>query len=135
MSVIRLAAIVWRVLRARSPAFVSPPTDVTDILEFGSFSPNISRARQERSVCERNRCCATCGRFVTYARQECNKVYCANCKQNKDIGHLCYMKPLKDVLPDTSDKVLCIFYDFETTQNTKNSDKATLYVPDLVCVQ
>jgi len=45
------------------------------------------------------------------------------------------MKPLKDVLPDASDKVLYVFYDFETTQNTKYSDKATLHVPDLVCVQ
>jgi len=45
------------------------------------------------------------------------------------------MKPLKDVLPEASDKVLYVFYDFETTQNTKYSDKATLHVPDLVCVQ
>jgi len=47
----------------------------------------------------------------------------------------CAMRPLKDVLPDASDKVLYVFYDFETTQNTKYSDKATLHVPDLVCVQ
>jgi len=72
---------------------------------------------------------------VTDARHECNKVFCANCKQNRDADHLCYMKPLNDVLPDASDKVLHVFYDFETTQNTKYSDKATLYVPDLVCVQ
>jgi len=45
------------------------------------------------------------------------------------------MRPLKDVLPDTSDKVLYVFYDFETTQNTKYSDTATLHVPDFVCVQ
>jgi len=45
------------------------------------------------------------------------------------------MKSLKDVLPDASDKVLNVFYDFETTQNTKYSDKATLHVPDLVCLQ
>jgi len=48
---------------------------------------------------------------------------------------LCYMRPLKDVLPDASDKVLYVFYDFETTQNIKYSEKATLHVPDLVCVQ
>ena len=57
--------------------------------------------------------------------------YFANCKQNSDVGHLCYMKPLKDA----SDKVLYVLYGFETTQNTKNSDKATLHVPDHVCVQ
>jgi len=45
------------------------------------------------------------------------------------------MKPLNDVLPDASDKVLYVFYDFEATQNTKYSDKATLQVPDQVCVQ
>ena len=48
---------------------------------------------------------------------------------------MCYMRPLKDVMPDASDKVLYVFYDFETKQNTKYSDKATLHVPDLVCVQ
>ena len=45
------------------------------------------------------------------------------------------MKMLKDVLSDASDKVIYVLYDFETTQNTKYSDKATLHVPDLVCVQ
>jgi len=45
------------------------------------------------------------------------------------------MRPLKDALPDASDKVLYVFYDFETTQNTHYSDKATLHVPDLVCFQ
>ena len=68
---------------------------------------------------------------MTDARHECNKVFCAN----RDVGHLCCMKPLKDVLPDASDKVIHVFYDFETTQNKKYSDKATLHVPDFVCVQ
>ena len=65
--------------------------------------------------------------LVTHDRHECNKVFCANYMQNRDVGHLCYMKPLKDVLPDAGDKVLYVFYDFETTQNTKYSDKATLH--------
>jgi len=34
-----------------------------------------------------------------------------------------------------SNGVLYVFYDFDTTQNTKFSDKATLHVPNLVCVQ
>jgi len=75
------------------------------------------------------------GRLVKEARHEFKKVYCANFKQNRDVGHLCYMRPLKDVLPDSSDTVLYVFYDVEATQNTKYSDKATLHVPDLVCVQ
>jgi len=63
---------------------------------------------------------------VTDARHECNKVFCANCKQKRDAGHLCCLRPLKDALPDASDKVLYVFYDFETTQNNLYSDKATL---------
>ena len=64
---------------------------------------------------------------------ECNKVFCAICTQNRDIGHLCYMRPLKDVLPITCDKVLSEFFYFETTQNMRFSDKPTLHVPDLAC--
>jgi len=72
---------------------------------------------------------------VTGDTHECNKLFCANCKQNTDVGHLCYMRPLKDVLPSASEKVLYVSYEFETTQNTKYSDKATIHVPDLVCLQ
>jgi len=36
--------------------------------------------------------------------------------QNREIGHLCYMKPLIDELVQ-SDNVLFVFYDFETTQD------------------
>jgi len=43
------------------------------------------------------------------------------------------MRPLKDVSPDASNKKLYVFSDFETSQNTKYSDKATLHVTDLVC--
>ena len=45
------------------------------------------------------------------------------------------MRPLKKVLPSAGDKVLYVFYDFETTQNKWYSDKTTLHVPDLVCLQ
>jgi len=99
------------------------------------FANHKQSTSKRKYVCEQKRCCATCGRLVTDARHERNKLFCANCKQNRDVGHLCYMKQLKDVLPVASDKVLYVFYDFETTQNTKNSDKATLHVADLVCLQ
>jgi len=121
--------------RARSPAFAYPATNVTDISEVGRFSRTISRALQKKSVCERKRCCATCGLLVTDARHECNKVFSANCKEKRDACHLCYMRPLKDALPDASDKVVYVFYDFESTQNIQYSDKATIHVPHLVCVQ
>lgn len=34
-----------------------------------------------------------------------------------------------------SDVILYVFYDFETTQNTEYSARATLHVPNLVCAQ
>ena len=39
------------------------------------------------------------------------------------------MRPLKDALPPASDKVLYVFYDYETTQNTVYTDEAELHVP------
>jgi len=44
------------------------------------------------------------------------------------------MQPLKKELP-RSDDVLFVFYDFETTQDTKFSENATEHIPILVCVQ
>ena len=45
------------------------------------------------------------------------------------------MRPLKDALPPASDKVLYVFYDFKTTQNTEYTADAKLHIPNLVCVQ
>ena len=56
------------------------------------------------------------------------------CTANREVGHLCYMQPLKNVLP-SSDGVLYVFYDFETTQNTRYSDTAKERVLNLVCIQ
>jgi hypothetical protein len=72
---------------------------------------------------------------MTDANHECNKRFCENCKQNRDVNHMCYLRPLRVALPDVGDKVLYVFYDFENTQNTRCSDKATLHIPNLVCVQ
>jgi len=63
---------------------------------------------------------------VTADSHESNKLFCDNCKQNRDVDHLCFIRPLKDVLPSAGDKVIYVFYDFDTIQNTKYSDKATL---------
>jgi len=35
---------------------------------------------KRKSICERKRCCATCGLLVTDNRHECNKLFCANCQ-------------------------------------------------------
>jgi hypothetical protein len=47
------------------------------------------------------------------------------------------MQPLKDEMPPGGDRLLYLYYDFETTQNTPYivSDKATVHVPNLVCLQ
>jgi len=128
-----------------SDCIASPPCAFSDVRTYCDECNRYFRSRtcfgnhkqstsKRKSISERKRCCATCGCLVTDARHECNKVFCANCKQNRNAGHLSYMKPLKDVLPDASDEVLYVFYEFKTTQNTKYSDKASLHVPDLVCV-
>ena len=91
---------------------------------------------KKRSVCESKCCCGKCGVLVTGENYECNKRYCENCRQNRETaGHLCYMRPLKDALHPGGDRVLYKFYDFETTRNTRYSDKETIHVPNLVCVQ
>ena len=70
---------------------------------------------------------------MTGDSHECNKLFCANCKQKRNVGHLCFIRHLKDVLSSAGDKVLYVFY--KTTQNTRYSKKATFLVPDLVCLQ
>ena len=44
------------------------------------------------------------------------------------------MRPPKNVLP-VGDRVLYVFYDFETTQNTRYSETATLLIQNLLCLQ
>jgi len=45
------------------------------------------------------------------------------------------MRHLKDALHSARDKVLYVFYDFGSTQNTEYTDDAKLHVPNLVCLQ
>ena len=60
-------------------------------------------------------------------------VFFSHCLKNRDLGHHCYMSPLSEKSP-RSDKVLYVFYDFETTQDTKCGDASYEHVPNLVCV-
>ncbi len=81
------------------------------------------------------RYCRSCGGSITPREvHECNKRNYETCKQNKETVHLCYMQPLKNVFPP-GDKVLYVFYNFETTLNTRYSDIATVHVPNVVCMQ
>jgi hypothetical protein len=73
---------------------------------------------------------------VTDMYHVCYQRFCENCKQDRDVNHMSYMRPLKNALPVAGDKVLYVFYYFETTQNIKCHDnKASLHVPNLLCVQ
>ena len=85
----------------------------------------IGADRKGKTVCEQKKSCGMCGAFITEKRHDCNKRWCDNCGVNKEIGHLCFMRPLLKKLP-VSDTVLFVFYDFETTQDTKYSDSATV---------
>jgi len=71
---------------------------------------------------------------VTKKNHECFKSFCENCNKNMEINHLCYMQPLTNEVP-SADNVLFVFYDFETSQDTKISETAKLHVPILVCLQ
>ena len=44
------------------------------------------------------------------------------------------MRPLKNE-PASCERVLYVFYDFETTQDTRLNDKSSVHVPNLVCSQ
>ena len=44
------------------------------------------------------------------------------------------MRPLVNV-PASSERVMYVFYDFETTHNTKLSDRTNEHVPNPVCLQ
>jgi hypothetical protein len=91
--------------------------------------------KAKKTLCEKKKCCVTCGVLITGKRQHiCTERYCSVCSQYRKLGHLCYMSPLKDELPSTS-KVLFVFYDFETTQDTVYSETATEHVPNLLCLQ
>jgi hypothetical protein len=75
-----------------------------------------------KCIFERVRLCGMCNELIIIDRNvrkhEYFKKHCTNCYCNIETGHLCYMAPL---LPEmsSSDKVLYVFFDFETTQNTK----------------
>jgi len=63
----------------------------------------------KKYICKRKRCCVTYGTLKRSNMHECTKRYCDSCKQNKEVGHLCYMGPMKDVLPANADNVLYVF--------------------------
>ena len=78
--------------------------------------------------------CVKCGALITRNTLEWNKRFCAICKENNEVGHFCCMRTLVNV-PASSERVFYVFYDFETTHDTKRSDRINEHVPYLVCLQ
>jgi hypothetical protein len=65
---------------------------------------------------------------------EYNTRFFSHYLKNKELGHRCYISPLADKAP-RDERVLFIFYDFATTQNTKCTDTSFEHVPNLMYVQ
>jgi hypothetical protein len=68
-----------------------------------------------KPLCDVKRRFRECG-LIEGNDQECKKPFCSQCLKKRDLGHKCYMSPLSNRVP-RSDKILFIFYDFETTRD------------------
>jgi hypothetical protein len=91
--------------------------------------------KNKKTVCELKKNCPACSYpIIPREKHECYKRHFKNCNQNMPVNHLCYMVALQGVVAP-SNRVLYVLYDFETTQDTRYSEKATEHVPNLVCVQ
>ena len=82
---------------------------------YDNHKKKIQGKRQKKSACELRKFCGTCGGLITHTKHECNKRFFATCYENKEVGHLSFMRPLVNV-PASSEHMLYVFYDFETTQ-------------------
>jgi len=88
-----------------------------------------------KPVYMQKRNCAKCNSLILRRhKHECFKQYCSFYQQNREAGHYSYMRPLANELP-RSDNVLFVFYYFETTQDTKLTESASVHIPNLVCLQ
>jgi len=93
------------------------------------FNKHKTNKLKGKTVFAQKRNCAKCdGLLVHMHKHECFKSFCGKCQKNRELGHLCYMAPLANKLPK-SDNVLFVFHGFETRQDTRISDSATLQSP------
>jgi len=109
----RRVATASRFLHVCSLKNESRASPVTEILEVARVSKNIRQ---------------------TSCKVRPSTKRCEIAPWNMEINHLCYMQPLKNEVP-SADNVLFVFYDFETTQDTKISETTKLHDPILVCLQ
>jgi hypothetical protein len=71
------------------------------------FDRHKTNKMRGKTVYEQKRNCPKFGLLLSRKQHECFKSYCENCSAYKEVGHLCYMKPLKNELPRCDD-VLCV---------------------------
>ena len=116
--------------------FESRASLVTERSEFNRALTCIrpTNWRERQYVSKRRTAQKVCSLLDPRHKHDCFKPFCDHCLQNRETGRLCYMRILVNELP-RSDNVLFVFYDFETTQDTKFSDSATEHIPNLVCLQ
>jgi hypothetical protein len=52
----------------------------------------------KKSACDIRKRCVTCGALMApnTNMHECYKRFCSNCNENKEVCHLCLMRPLKN---------------------------------------
>ena len=143
--VTKVVNTAWRISASRPAVTSIPPCALSDVRipceasnrtfrSQTSFDMHKANRLRGKTVCAQKRNCSTCGTLLTRKKHESFNPFCENCKEDKEIGHLCYMKLLMNILPGNYD-VLFVFYDFETPQDSKFSDSATVHVPNLVCLQ
>ena len=98
-SLTRRVATAWPILRARYPMFANPAPNLTGILKAARVSLTTSGAPQRNTSMWTKAVLCTCEWVVTHEEREYNQRLCDNCNQNKEIRHLCCMRPMKDALP------------------------------------
>lgn len=96
-----------------------------------------------KTTCNKYRICGEC--YAPYAVRlnqphTCGEKFCNICNGMRDINHLCYMAPSKKVAKNRnkrSEKILYVFYDFESTQSESYSeiDGASLHKANLCAAQ
>jgi len=85
----------------------------------------------ERLGCQWRQVCRNCRFRVTgYSKHECFMRCCNNCYKRQPSRHFCYVIPLTP--SKLTDRVLCIFFDAEYTQDLEKHDGSFQHIPNLI---
>jgi hypothetical protein len=121
--VTRRVVIACQVHRAYRPGFHSPATSATEITGVRPVSiiTRINSQAEDRSLQVKQNVWFM--RFTCHThKSRINRWFCHMCKQYREVGHICFMKPLQNK-PAPTDKVLYVFYDFEKRRKIPNISK------------